>query len=62
VDLTQLKDIRKAKGYSIKEVANKAGMDRDRVSRIERGKINPSFSSVMDIAKAIGAKILISYE
>ena len=45
---------------SIKDLSKSTGINRDRISLIERNKVNPSFQTVINIADAIGAKIIIS--
>jgi len=60
MDLTKLKEIRKMRKISIKQLSAQIGINRDRISLIERGKVNPSFKTVEMIADAIGAKIILS--
>lgn len=52
-----IKKIREAKGLSQKEVALAAKIDTSNYSKIESGKIDPAFSSVMKIAKALGVEL-----
>lgn len=49
-----IKKVREAKGLSQKEVAMACKMDTAQYSRIENSKTDPSFSSVVRIAKAMG--------
>lgn len=51
-----IREIRKAKGLSQKEVVLSAGLDAGQYSRIESGKTDPSISTLEKIAKAIGVK------
>ena len=60
MELTKLKEIRKMRKISIKDLSKSTGINRDRISLIERNKVNPSFQTVINIADAIGAKIIIS--
>ena len=53
----QIKRIRTAKGLSQKEVLNISGLDKAQFSRIENGKTDPSFSTLVKIAKAIGVSL-----
>lgn len=52
-----IKKIREAKGLSQKQVAAACRMDTGNYSRIENGKTDPSFSSVVKIAKALGVEL-----
>lgn len=61
MDLEKLREIRKIKKISIKELSKKTGINRDRISLIERNKVNPSLKTVEAIAEAIGVKIEIIY-
>ncbi len=49
-----LKKVREAKGLSQKELAGLLKMAQAQYHRIESGKTDPSFSSVVKIAKALG--------
>lgn len=60
MELYKLREIRKMRKISIKELSRLTGLNRDRISLIERGKVNPSFNTVVIIAEAINAKIIIS--
>ncbi len=52
-----IKKVREAKGLSQKEVALAAKIDTSNYSKIESGKTDPAFSSVMKIAKALGVSL-----
>ena len=60
MELSQLKDIRRFRKVTIKELSRSTKITRERISLIERGKVNPSFESVQAIASALDAKIIIS--
>ena len=60
MELTKLKEIRKMRKMSIKELSAITGIHRDRISFIERGIVNPSFKTVEAMAEALGVKIIIS--
>jgi len=60
MDLTKLKEIRKMRKLSIRQLSAITGIHHDRISYIERAKVNPSFKTVEAIAEALGAKIIIS--
>lgn len=50
----KIKRVREAKGLSQKEVISSIGMGAAQYSRIERGKTDPSISTVLKITKALG--------
>jgi transcriptional regulator with XRE-family HTH domain len=52
-----IKKVREAKGMSQKEVALASKIDNSNYSKIEGGKTDPSFSSVMKIAKALNVPL-----
>lgn len=49
-----IKTIREAKGLSSKEVALSASMDTSHYSRVENDKSDPTLSTLVKIAKALG--------
>jgi len=49
-----LKQVREAKGLSQKELATLLDMAQAQYSRIESGKTDPSFSTVVKVAQALG--------
>ena len=52
-----IKKARETKGLSQKEVALVAKIDPSNYSKIESGKIDPAFSSVVKIASALGIEL-----
>lgn len=60
MDLKALKDIRKMRKLSIKELSKQTGINDDRISLIERGLVNPSFETVERIAEGLNCKIVIT--
>jgi predicted transcriptional regulator len=61
--LQALKRERKRSGISIGEVAERSGLDRAVVSRLENGKQdNPTVATLMRYAAAVGKRFLWSYE
>ncbi len=52
-----IKKVREAKGMSQKEVAIASKIDNSNYSRIENGKTDPSFSSVVKIAAALSVPL-----
>jgi len=56
--LAALKKHREAKGLSLADVAERSGMDRSAVSRLENGVyLNPTLDTLYRYATAIGAEI-----
>lgn len=61
--LQALKQDRLRRGLTVSEVAERAGLDRAVVSRLENGKQdNPTVATLMRYAAAIGKRFLWSYE
>jgi DNA-binding XRE family transcriptional regulator len=61
--LQALKQTRKRRGLSIGEVAQRSGLDRAVISRLENGKQdNPTVATLMRYAAAVGKRFLWSYE
>ncbi|HEX7549711.1 MAG TPA: helix-turn-helix transcriptional regulator [Candidatus Methylomirabilis sp.] len=50
----RLRQIREKKGLSLRELAEKAGVDWTSINRIELGKANPRFETLEKLAKALG--------
>lgn len=55
----QLADIRRAKGMTQQEVADKAGLLRPHIARIEAGSFSVGIDTLAAIAEALGQKIKI---
>jgi ribosome-binding protein aMBF1 (putative translation factor) len=61
--LQALKRDRQRRGISINDVAERSGLDRAVVSRLENGKQdNPTVATLMRYAAAIGKRFLWTYE
>ncbi len=60
--LKTLKLIRKMRKMNLQQLSKITGINRQRISLIERGKVNPSFNTVNAIAEALNAKIIITIE
>ena len=54
---SKIKSIRKAKGFSQKEVALTIGVDQAQYSRIESGKVEPTLASLRKIATALEVRL-----
>ena len=54
----RVKELRKATGLSQEAFADRCGFVRSYMSRIERGKANPSLDAVQDLADALGVEVI----
>lgn len=50
-------DLRKEKGLTQEQLAERAGLDSTYISGIERGVRNPSFKSLVSLAKGLGITV-----
>jgi transcriptional regulator with XRE-family HTH domain len=57
VILVKLKELRKTKGYTQKELAEIIGVDTSSISKYEKGVAEPSFEVVKKLAAALGVSI-----
>lgn len=56
-----LKALREQHGLSITDLAERTGMDRAMISRLENGQIdNPTIATMTRYAKALGKKVVVS--
>lgn len=56
-----LKTLRESQGLSISDLAERTGMDRAMISRLENGQLdNPTISTVSRYAKALGKRVVVS--
>lgn len=55
----RLKELREAKGMTVKETAEKAGIRPSTLTAIEEGRYNTGIRQITDIAHAIGAHVSI---
>ena len=56
--LATLKKHREAQGLSLADVADRSGVDRPAISRLENGQyLNPTMDTLYRYAKAVGAEI-----
>jgi len=51
-----IKKYRKAKNFTIEELANIIGVDYSQIGRMERAIVNPNVSIIFDIADALDIK------
>jgi ribosome-binding protein aMBF1 (putative translation factor) len=56
-----LKALREQQGLSITDLADRTGMDRAMISRLENGQVdNPTVATMTRYAKALGKRVLVS--
>jgi DNA-binding XRE family transcriptional regulator len=56
--LGKLKKHREAQGLSLSDIADRSGMDRSAISRLENGQyLNPTVDTLYRYAQAVGAEI-----
>jgi transcriptional regulator with XRE-family HTH domain len=56
-----LKALREQQGLSISDMAQRTGMDRAMISRLENGQVdNPTISTMTRYAKALGKRVVVS--
>ncbi len=60
--MERIKQVRKARGMSLSQVAEGSGLHRVAVARAERRGYDPRASSVAAIAKALGVPVCELYE
>ena len=53
----KVKKIRKSKGMTQMELAHEIGKDHPSINRLEKGKFNPSYIYLLEIADGLGISI-----
>lgn len=53
----QFKELRKRKKLTQEQLAEKTGIEKGQISRIENGKYNLTLATISKIANALGAKV-----
>lgn len=57
-----LKSLREQQGLSISDMAERTGMDRAMISRLENGQLdNPTLATVGRYAKALGKRVVVNF-
>ncbi len=56
VNPTKLKELREAKGFSVRGLAQEAGISTETVYSVEHGHRQPSVNTLGKIAKALGVE------
>lgn len=54
-------DARNKLGLTQQDIANKTGIDRADISKIENGVVNPTVKTLQKLAKAMNSKLVISF-
>lgn len=52
----RLKNIRKEKKISLRELAAASGLEHAQISRMEKGVVNPTLTSIAELAEALGVR------
>jgi transcriptional regulator with XRE-family HTH domain len=58
----RMREIREQRGYSQRDLANRAGLSTNAISRIERGENSPTVSSLHQLATALDVPIVSFFE
>ncbi|HEY7308390.1 MAG TPA: helix-turn-helix transcriptional regulator [Gemmataceae bacterium] len=53
----RLRELRLAAGLSQRELAERAGIDKDSLSRLERDRWQPTWETVLALASALGVEV-----
>lgn len=53
----KIKELRIAKGWTQRQLAEASGVSKSQIDRIERNESKPSFETIRDIAHALGATL-----
>lgn len=56
--LSRIRELREAKGWGQRELAERSGVSQSAISDIENGKRDPSIKTVKKVAIALGVTIL----
>jgi transcriptional regulator with XRE-family HTH domain len=56
--VTTLREARKKSGFSQRVLAEKLGFPQSHISKIESGKISPTISSLIEIARVLGFELM----
>lgn len=56
---TALGNLRKAHGVSQRELAARIGLTQAQISKIEGGRVDPRLSSVVELARGLGAEVML---
>ena len=54
-----LRAARKAEGLSQRVLSDRSGLTQAQISRFESGKANPRLSSLVELARGVGAEVML---
>ena len=57
--VTALGDLRKAQGLSQRKLGVRIGLTQAQISKIEGGRVDPRLSSVVELARGLGAEVML---
>ncbi len=58
----QLIALREQRGWSQRELADRAGMKQPQLARLETGQVEPKLDTLQRLATAMGCRVLVSFE
>jgi len=53
----RIKKLREDKGITQQQIAHELDTEKSNISRLESGRVNPKFSTLINVAKQLGIKI-----
>ena len=53
----RLRDLRKARGWTLEQAAGQAGLARSTLSKIENGQMSPTFDALKKLAEGLGISV-----
>lgn len=60
--LILIKEIRKSRGMSIRELSKKSGISRTEISRIELEEVSPTLDTLLQLANALNVDIKNTFD
>jgi ribosome-binding protein aMBF1 (putative translation factor) len=58
----QLIALREQRGWSQRELADRAGMKQPQLARLETGQVEPKLDTLQRLAEAMGCRVRVSFE